>query len=90
MVDCQVVTLYWGVSFTHVYLLVGGIKLKFSKYEIYLSDITFVRLKVRFLSLPWQHGRFKKKPKITNSVGLGKIKSYDFLMNLHTGYNRLQ
>ena len=47
-----VVTTHWGVTFTHFYLLVGVVKVKFSEYEIYLYDITFIMLNVRFLSLP--------------------------------------
>lgn len=48
----------------------------------YNNDIVFIRLNVRFRSLPWQH-----KPKLVNLVGLWKIQSLDFLMNLLIGYN---
>ena len=40
-------------------ILIAGTKLKFGPKNVYLKNVTFVRLNqlnVRLRSLPWQHG----------------------------------
>ena len=56
-------TQFDGLGIVTINKGVAGIKLKFGSDNIYLQEMTFIWLKVRLSSFPWQHDLIESKPK---------------------------